>query len=963
MLLTITVSRLSPHTLRAALQLEGAKPALVDLPEALWADPFGQAAPELERYGTGLFAALFQSGTPGGLLWAGAVKHLHRLRMAVDDPFSSIAWELLRDPRSAHPLACQVAAMVRGAPGEVPAPPARPAPAAPQKARILLVVPRIRGEAGERFQSSALRMLNGLCPACREYFQLDWLANPSRAGLEEKLRQAQADGQPYHILHYEGHAAYDLEETSAEGPGYLVLEEAGQPAPLAGLALGDLLRQTGVAILALHAAHSGSGARDAARGFQAVAARVFGAGVPAALLIPTLLDSDSAARACGDLYAALAQGESLGAAVAAERRYLFGRAAQIPDPLAWSVPLVFERAPLRIVEPLPIENPPILRISIQSRGQERVPEEMDPALAAQLGQRGAEGLDGWLLLLDQAFENHPVLLFHGPDAPGLAAIAAEYARWQGNLGALGRQPVVYTSLRDCFAFSDLLDSFGRVYEQALLDLGVTWQALDEREREKLVQDLVRKVPILWVWDQLAATRRTPLGWDGAEWEKAASFLKAFPRGLGKLLLLSTAPEAALEQLTLSVAYPRPAPRGLVAPDPLLEWGRGLDPDGPEVHSEAGLIDLARASAFGLLNSPDGKVTSLRLFGAENGLRAALELALSGGDAPAVAELLPALRLALLARRKYLPFSRLLERCAPLFIAASPSGGSPRKGRSAGALLLMQYSVEVGQLRGRPSEARPWQALRVAYLQSCLRRSPQAEQAALSAEMEAALTLLADLHLAAGSPAAIPALIKVYHLASARGDLPRAAAHALRAASATVQLPAARNLTRARRWVGIARKLLDPQDASGQAQCFLVDSTIAFERFLEAQKAVASAPRLLEQLNEALACAYDALDAAGDSAPHAAAQAQEMLGYLYLQSEGMTVEAIARYDQAIALFEASADLPAAQRARFNLAVALFLLAQFEPARAYTLAALRGFEALGPAYSQDVQKARRLLARFP
>ena len=89
---------------------------------------------------------------------------------------------------------------------------------------------------------------------------------------------------------------------------------------------------------------------------------------------------------------------------------------------------------------------------------------------------------------------------------------------------------------------------------------------------------------------------------------------------------------------------------------------------------------------------------------------------------------------------------------------------------------------------------------------------------------------------------------------------------------------------------------------------------------------------------------------------------ENIGYTYLQAENALDAAIEHYNQAVKFKKQAGDNYGAAKSNFNLAVALFMLAQFEHGGQYAREALRGFESLGKEAEWDVQKTRSLIARF-
>jgi hypothetical protein len=54
----------------------------------------------------------------------------------------------------------------------------------------------------------ASQLLRGLSEANREAYVLDLLRPPTFEQLGKTLRQAHREGQPYHVVHFDGHGTY-----------------------------------------------------------------------------------------------------------------------------------------------------------------------------------------------------------------------------------------------------------------------------------------------------------------------------------------------------------------------------------------------------------------------------------------------------------------------------------------------------------------------------------------------------------------------------------------------------------------------------------------------------------------------------------------------------------------------------------------------------------------------------------
>jgi CHAT domain len=174
---------------------------------------------------------------------------------------------------------------------------------------------------------------------------------------------------------------------------------------------------------------SGAGLADVharIRAYGSLAAEVADAGVPGVVAMRYNVYVVTAAQYMADLYAHLLAGKTLGRAATAARRALAGNPArQIgPVPVAlqdWAVPVVYEAAPLALLEPKQAEAP-LIRLTPADRAES----------AAAWGEAGGVprppdagffGRDETLLALDRAFDTQPAVLLQGFAGAGMLTIS------------------------------------------------------------------------------------------------------------------------------------------------------------------------------------------------------------------------------------------------------------------------------------------------------------------------------------------------------------------------------------------------------------------------------------------------------------------------------------------------------------------------------------------------------------
>jgi len=356
----------------------------------------------MKDVGEDLFRKVFEADKDALALWFELRGILNQTRIHVATEVkeaTSIPWELLRDPRGDLPLALSVPAFIRAPISPIKRDLATRHSPPDSKIRILLVICRPKAELDVPFRSVASRIVKSLSDEAREFVQLDVLRPPTFEQLGKVLREAKFRGQPYHVVHFDGHGTYvelippqkDEDKKAYElmlqeirkrlsaivmgtvragKHGYLLFEhpQSNENMMLVdGASLGKLLVENDVAALVLNACQSAMAEAPTApltasesnevgeqiRAFGSLAQEVMDTGVAGVVAMRYILYVETAKRFVADLYAALAQGQSLGEAVT------FGRKQLAMNPLReigskpinlqdWCVPIVYEAAPIEL---------------------------------------------------------------------------------------------------------------------------------------------------------------------------------------------------------------------------------------------------------------------------------------------------------------------------------------------------------------------------------------------------------------------------------------------------------------------------------------------------------------------------------------------------------------------------------------------------------------------------------------
>jgi hypothetical protein len=569
----------------------------------------------MKRRGEELYTKVLADNMGTQAVWFAVREQLADLRVEITTGIAeaaSIPWELMRDPQSDSAIALRVQSFVRVQSNPnlsfVPVP-----PAVEGRLRLLYVVCRPGGRNDVELRAVANRLLQDLGKDLAR-FDITALRPPTFEQLQKELTDAKAAGRPFHIVHFDGHGVYeDLSKTTLADwlkainaltlgskhngkHGYLLFEHPASEQnmrPVSGGELGKLLHDTGVPVLVLNACQSAmheatgepeekTGAEqtdsairnpqsaiksvhDEVRAIGSLAQAVIDHDIPAVLGMRYSVFVVTAAQYIGQLYAALAQGRPFGQAASEGRKHL----ALNPDRWVtlqshtlqdWFVPVVYEAMPVHLLPPkaaapgLQLDRPAL------------DPAQTNPALRRHVPDTGFVGRDETLLLLDRAFDHHPVVLLHAYAGQGKTATAVEFARWYAQTGGLGPQPLVlFTSFETHTDLTDVLNQIGQVFAPALQASGIEWHALnDNAARRSLVLQVLQQVPVLWIWDNVEPVAGFPAGtesaWTPAEQADLADFLKqiVMAKGTqGRILLTSRRDEQAwLGGLPHRVAMPR-----------------------------------------------------------------------------------------------------------------------------------------------------------------------------------------------------------------------------------------------------------------------------------------------------------------------------------------------------------------------------------------------------------------------
>ena len=542
-------------------------------------------AAEIEGKLTAIGQQLFQSTFPSGAaqeLWQKFQPQLSVGRMEVITRAGEgalIPWELLRDAATQQTLATAAHSFVRKPAGVTTESGGLVAGKAPL--RVLTVICRPPGAPATPFRSPAALLVKALRARMRETVQLEVLRPPSFGQLGSVLLEAEAVGEPFHVLHIDGYGVYgdiELEGTPEEilevfpqpqltsvlkGPhGYLVFDSATLDHNVQlvdGASLGELMSEAKVPIITLNLcraarndfrtepAEMASSSTGTLRAFHSLSHDVLEKGVRAAVHLPYSVDPLKAAEVFGSLYSDLARGLEVGAAVTRQRRALYEQGdrqiAYGPVRLEdWATPVSYELEPLVALCP-GSEEPGLSPFQVGEALSQAALQDLDQTPKdLPLSSAGSLfGRDETVLAIDRAFRNRSAVLLEAEAGMGKTATAGQFAAWY-TLTEGFDGPVLFTSFDHHKTLAAVLDQLAVVFREALESADYRWISLPPEERFDVALHVLNQISVLWIWDNVEHVAGFPPDqsslWTMEEQEELANFLRLARETQAKFLLLS-----------------------------------------------------------------------------------------------------------------------------------------------------------------------------------------------------------------------------------------------------------------------------------------------------------------------------------------------------------------------------------------------------------------------------------------
>ncbi|MFE6946295.1 tetratricopeptide repeat protein, partial [Streptomyces chartreusis] len=494
--------------------------------------PFGvygerglQVAAELPGWGERVFSAVFGAGPARDAYLrarARAEARGGRVELVVVSAAAQALgwpWELMRDPGRPTPLALDTRVAV-----------SRTMPTADlgqvftvggSRLRVLMVISRPRGTRDVGYQMIARPLLERLA-AVRGHVELVVLRPPTLKRLQEVLAAAREAGEPFQIVHFDGHGVFGQSLGSSGGAGRPVMFR--DPGPQGMLAfekpeggsdlvpaqeVARVLKQAQVPVVVLNACQS------AVVGSQveaAVATRLVQEGTAAVVAMAYSVYAVAAAEFMAAFYERLFAGDRVSEAVAAGRRRLAQQDLR-PSPKGmmplddWVVPVLYTRSEVHF--------PGLHTQRAASRSLDEMLDQIRERHPSEETDQGEAleavgefiGRDALLYTLDVAARLQRVVVLHGPGGTGKTELAKGFGRWWRDTGALDHPDgVIWHSFEPglaSFGLDGVITSIG------LRLFGTQFALLDPAKRQAVVEKVLRERRLLLVWDNFESVHTMP----------------------------------------------------------------------------------------------------------------------------------------------------------------------------------------------------------------------------------------------------------------------------------------------------------------------------------------------------------------------------------------------------------------------------------------------------------------------
>jgi tetratricopeptide (TPR) repeat protein len=371
--------------------------------------------------------------------------------------------------------------------------------------RVLLITARPEDDAcGYLDHRASALPLVAATEELGDVLRLSLLHPATYPALEAELARAQQAGEPYHVVHFDGHGVYDRRV----GLGGLCFEDPSDSHKLTGRRhktvftnqLGPLLNNYRIPLVLLEACQSA----QAEAGAESVASDLLQRGVASVVAMSHSVLVETARRFVAAFYAELAKGQRVGQAMLAGQRALHsdpsrGQRYGIGElTLAdWFVPVLYqEKDDPQLFTATPA---PQTREDLRSRLRARL-----GAVPPEPVESGFVGRSRDLLALERLLRQERWAVVRGQGGEGKTALAAELARWLVRSQQVRR--AAFVSVELCSHKDAVLDALGRQL------VGADYSAAKYENPEQAllpIERALREEPTLLVIDNMESVLLPP----------------------------------------------------------------------------------------------------------------------------------------------------------------------------------------------------------------------------------------------------------------------------------------------------------------------------------------------------------------------------------------------------------------------------------------------------------------------
>ena len=305
----------------------------------------------------------------------------------------------------------------------------QPALATKPPVRVLMVSPRPEDEVAAYIDHRiSARPLVDALSQLGELARFKLLEPPTFPALEAELLRAAESGEPYHVVHFDGHGVYDRKH----GLGMLCFEDPADVAKLEGRRsklisadeIARIVREHRIPLFFLEACQTAKALTDPG---ASVAGRLLESGVASVAAMSHSVLVETARLFIADFYKELLSGKRVGQAMLAGQRALksntfrgktFTGEVHLQD---WFVPVLFQE-----------EQDPVLIREVPAQQVEAVIAKQKDAALGDVPEEPAHqflGRSRDLLKAERMLARERYLVVQGSGGEGKTTFAAELARW------------------------------------------------------------------------------------------------------------------------------------------------------------------------------------------------------------------------------------------------------------------------------------------------------------------------------------------------------------------------------------------------------------------------------------------------------------------------------------------------------------------------------------------------------